>query len=158
MVQVQDGAPLFLYERKHIKMAEKTVDLKAFVRALKRAGRKRQSNGLLFFLDKKNNDLCACALGQGLLESGMVNEDEIKAELRAKGTFQDSVEVFDQNGKVERISGFSNGDLESKWMDRLRNLYGDSFVSTVYEGNDSSRMNIGSIVTRIFERFSDKLA
>lgn len=136
---------------------KKTLSFAEFVRALKRAGRRRQVQGYLFAIDKKSGDLCGCALGQGLIESGMVDPEEIREKLLTAGKVYNNIPLFDQNGTTENSNVLVNPELEQEWTAEIQKLYGIDFFNQVSSGNDSKHWNIANIIDMVFNRFGSQL-
>lgn len=130
-------------------------NLRDFVRAMKK-GNRTQISGYLFALDKKTGDLCGCALGQGLLNSGYLNEDEIRAELKSDGS-PASVRIIESDGKVLERPMLVKGDLESAWMQRLNDDLGSDFTAAVVGENDPGNP-MSRVIDMVFAKFGDRLA
>ena len=132
----------------------KSINVKDFIRALKRANRK-QVYGRLFALDKKTDEVCGCALGQGLIEYGIVTEDEVRAELQKSGT-PAGYKVFDPaTNTVEDRNMLVNSAWEvgfSGVLDELNNQL-PGFTSQVISSNDSNKLTIPQILSKFWDRW-----
>jgi hypothetical protein len=132
------------------------LDFKEFIRALKRSHRK-QVYGRLFAVDAETKEVCGCALGQGLLEIGVVSEDEVRQELVSKNTIIER-RIYDpvtQKKTLRRV--FINSDYESRFGTLLDSLNEQSptgsFTGDVVGANDASEATIPTILERFWNKW-----
>lgn len=127
-----------------------------FVRGMK----KNNYNQILFQLfavDPENGELCGCALGQGVLNSGMVTPEEIKSEIEQASEYQ-TIEVTDRlTGKTSMRELLVSGKLEQNWTKRIEAELGTDFYGDVISWNDQSRLKMPEIIEHILTRFSHRL-
>ena len=119
-------------------MGKFTFNLRDFIRGMKK-GNYDQIENYLFGIDKKTGNLCGCALGQGILNSGLVDVDEIKRSIESQGTVSETDFRPNGTGKTERRKILVNPKMEETWMHRLNSDLGDDFVEMIYTYNDDGR-------------------
>jgi hypothetical protein len=131
------------YVLSKIKVSDK---LRNFLITMKGAHR-RQIVGELFVVDDETDEICGCALGQGLLDAGVITEEEIQEE--AKNT--KPLNIYDMDGNIfkGRIP-YEAKDRGYRW---LKENFGERFPGYIWNQNDIDRKSISTIARNAFNRF-----
>ncbi|SRR5260221_3868632 len=128
----------------------KKFDRLAFILGMKKQ-KYPQAFGKLFILGE-SGDLYACAMGQGILDSGFVSEDEIRQALKPRGTH--IFKVREADGRVHTINGRYNSTLETEWASKCRDDLGSDFWGTVTGLNDGSEKPLPEIGAQVRAEFN----
>lgn len=130
-----------------------------FIRSMKKANYK-QIRGHLFAVEVDTDDLCGCALGQGLLNLGLLDIDKLKTEVKS-GIYQPTLprQVYDPLTKTWITKQFFVGTgpevrRAQKILDDIEytmNLDFD-FSSDVVELNDSQGELVGDIAAKMYSK------
>ena len=132
------------------------IDFKEFIRALKRSHRK-QVFGRLFAVDAETKEVCGCALGQGLLEIGIVSEEEIKTALLSRGVMA-SRKVYDPvTQKTQLRNVLEDASYETQFGSLLDSLNQQSpngqFTGDVITANDGKELPIPNILEKFWNKW-----
>lgn len=124
-----------------------------FIRSMKRSSR-LQIYGDLFAVDEETGELCGCALGQGVLNLGVFDEEKIRKEILFENSKPQELSVFNpltnkkELRKMYRPRSYSRGEL-AKAAGYLHDLP-EQFRYDVVYANDRDRKPISDIAASMY--------
>ena len=133
--------------------------LRDFIRAMKKSNRP-QLYGALLGVDKVTGELCGCALGQAVLNTGLFDEEKIRQELLREGNPY-TLTVYNPDTQKTESKRFlcgttSEADSETRRaLNFLSYQIGSEFKNAVIHANDRKRQPIFDIAAKLFEKWGN---
>lgn len=121
---------------------KKKIDALAFILGMKK-NKYKQAYGTLFFLGE-DGDVYACALGQGLLET-VIDEDELRAACKPE-PLQTRYSI-NSDGQLVGIKGRTSPRISDKAMSYLETLPTE-FKNDVVRANDNNHEPVPNIAAK----------
>jgi len=132
-------------------MSNSKWDRLAFILGMKK-NKFPQVSGKLFMLSEEG-DVYACAMGQGLLDSGIITEEQVRSQLKPEPLGAADFQVRELDGKVRTIRGRYKYELESIYSTKAQEELGSEFWEAVVTKNDREFKPLPEIGAEIRTQF-----